>query len=285
MEGSIMELQAPVTRRSWRRTIITLLLAFTLGVGLPAASGGGPGHQWAGPKPTIVLVHGAFADASGWAGVIERLQKDDYPVIAPPNPLRGIIEDGEYLRSFLSTITGPVILVGHSYGGATITNAATGNPNVKALVYVSGYLPDEGETLTEAGALGGGSTDLGNHLIARPYPGAPEGDADLYIDPLFVHGLFAQDLSAKQAAVLAATQRPFTVRSINTPSGVPAWKTIPSWALIGNQDRSLSPIAEQFMAERAGATIVRIDASHLAFVSHPKEMTDLIKAAAEATAD
>jgi pimeloyl-ACP methyl ester carboxylesterase len=259
-------------------------------VGLPAASGGGPeaggsGHEGPASKPTVVLVHGAFADASGWAGVIERLQKDDYPVIAPPNPLRGIIEDAEYLRSFLSTIAGPVVLVGHSYGGATITNAATGNPNVKALVYVSGHIPDEGETLAEAGALGGGQTDLNNHLIERPYPGAPEGDVDLYIDPLFVHGLFAQDLSAKQAAVIAATQRPATARAFNTPSGVPAWKTIPSWALIGNQDRSLSPLAEQFMAERAGATIVRIDSSHLAFVSHPEEMTDLIKAAAEATVD
>lgn len=283
-----MKLYALATKRSRRRATIALLLAFTLGMGLPSAVGGSPragvsGERASDPKPTVVLVHGAFADASGWAGVIKRLEKDDYPVIAPPNPLRGIIEDAEYLRSFLSTITGPVVLVGHSYGGATITNAATGNPNVKALVYVSGHIPDEGETLAEAGALNGGKTDLNDHLIQRPYPGAPEGDVDLYIDPLFVHELFAQDLSAKQAAVLAATQRPATARAFNTPSEVPAWKTIPSWALIGNQDRSLSLIAEQYMAERAGATIVRIDSSHLAFVSHPKEMTDLITAAAEAT--
>jgi pimeloyl-ACP methyl ester carboxylesterase len=296
MKGFTMKLQAPGRVNpagiSWRRSLIVLIMAFTLGVGLPSAAGGGGmgggmggGHRHDDVLPTVVLVHGAFADASGWAGVIEELQKDGYPVIAPPNPLRGIHEDADYLRSFLTTISGPVILVGHSYAGATITNAATGNPNVEALVYLSAYLPAEGETLAEAGALGGGSTDLGNHLIERPYPGGPEGDVDLYVDPLFVHGLFAQDLSAREAAILAATQRPFTASALSTPSGVPAWLTIPSWAIIPTDDRSLSPIAEKAMAERAGATIVSIESSHVVMISHPKEVSDVIRTAAESTGD
>ena len=145
-------------------------------------------------KPTIVLVHGAFADSSGWNTVAGRLLGDGYPVIAFSNPLRGPIADAEYLRQFLSTIDGPVVLVGHSYGGAVITNAATGNPNVKSLVYVAAYAPAAGESVAAANALGGGHTDVIDHLVIRPFPGAAAGDADAYIDPAFFPTLFAQDL-------------------------------------------------------------------------------------------
>lgn len=159
------------------------------------------------PKPTIVLVHGAFADASGWSAVYKSLTDLGYPCYAPANPLRGVAADGDYLRSFVSTIEGPVVLVGHSYGGCVITNAGTGAPNVRALVYIAAYAPDEAETLSDAGTLGGGSTELTNHLIARPYPGAPDGDADGYIDPEHFHALFCADIDSELAAFMAASQR------------------------------------------------------------------------------
>ena len=186
----------PPTGRS-RPLRLTLALAgaaafAAVTVGLPARRDGGPSP--ARPKPTVVLVHGAFADASGWNDVTERLQKRGYTVLAAANPLRGLASDAEYVKSILSTIEGPIVLVGHSYGGAVITNAATGNPNVEALVYVAAYALDAGERLIDANALGGGHTDLADHLVIRPYPGAPEGDADGYIDPAFFHELFADDL-------------------------------------------------------------------------------------------
>jgi pimeloyl-ACP methyl ester carboxylesterase len=137
--------------------------------------------------PTIVLVHGAFADASGWSDVFHGLTARGYTAYAPANPLRGVFSDADYLRAFVATLDGPVILAGHSYGGCVITNASAGTSHVKGLVYVAAYAPDEGETLSDAGTLGGGSTDLTKHLVPRPYPGAPEGDADGYIDPAFFH--------------------------------------------------------------------------------------------------
>ncbi|MCY1021369.1 alpha/beta fold hydrolase [Pyxidicoccus sp. MSG2] len=231
-------------------------------------------------KPTIVLVHGAFADASGWADVIKRLQRQGYTAYAFSNPLRSIAGDAEYLRYFLSTLTGPIVLVGHSYGGAVITNAATGNPNVKALVYIASYALAEGETISQANALGGGHSELGEHLILRPFPGGGTTDADGYIDPAFFHELFAGDLREKDAAVAAASQRPAAASIFVTPSGPPAWQAIPSWYLVARDDKVIPPEAQRVMARRAGAHTFEIRSSHVAMVSHPAAVTELIVEAA-----
>lgn len=231
-------------------------------------------------KPTIVLVHGAFADSSGWQAVTEKLSSQGYPVIAFSNPLRGPISDADYLRLFLDTIEGPVVLVGHSYGGAVITNAATGDPDVKALVYVAAYAPAEGESVAAANALGGGHTDVTDHLVVRPFPGASEGDADAYIDPAWFHRLFAQDLPKKTTRFMAATQRPGALAALVSPSGPPAWESIPSWYLVAKQDRIIPPEAERAMAKRAGSTTVVIDSSHVAMMSHPGAVVSLIRKAA-----
>jgi pimeloyl-ACP methyl ester carboxylesterase len=233
-------------------------------------------------KPTIVLVHGAFADASGWQDVARGLRERGYPVYAPANPLRGVVADGEYLRAFLATIEGPVILAGHSYGGCVITNGSVGAPNVKALVYIAAYAPDEGETLSDAGTLGGGSTDLTKHLVLRPYPGAPAGDADGYIDPAFFRELFCADVDGELAAFMALSQRGVAVSGLVTPSGVPGWRALPSWYLVAANDATIPPPAERAMAARAGAHTVEIASSHVAMISHPAECTELILAAAGA---
>ena len=247
-------------------------------IGSAGPAAGAATHQAA--KPTVVLVHGAFADSSGWAAVSERLSASGYPVVAFSNPLRGPASDGQYLREFLSTITGDVVLVGHSYGGAVITNAATGNPHVKSLVYVAAYAPAEGESVAAANNLGGGHTTVTDHLVLRPYPGAPAGDADAYIDPAWFHRLFAQDLPARTASFMAAAQRPGALSALVTPSGEPAWKTIPSWFLVAKQDRIIPPEAERAMAKRAGSTTVTIDSSHVAMMSHPNVVIALIRSAA-----
>ncbi len=231
-------------------------------------------------KPTIVLVHGAFADASGWAAVGAGLQADGYPVLAFANPLRGVQYDSAYLRSFLDTIQGPIVLVGHSYGGAVITNAATGDPDIKSLVYIAAYALKAGESVQDANTLGGGHTDLGQHLIIRPFPGASPGDADGYIDPAFFRELFAQDLPRAVANTMAAGQRPAALAAFGTPSGEPAWKTIPSWYLVARQDHTIPPEAERVMAARAGARTVEVNSSHVAMISKPLAVLALIKQAA-----
>ena len=236
----------------------------------------------AASKPTIVLVHGAFADASGWSDVFQALTSRGYTVYAPANPLRGVAADGEYLRAFISTIEGPVVLAGHSYGGCVITNASAGVPTVKALVYIAAYAPDEGETLTDAGTLGGGSTDLTKHLLLRPYPGAAEGDADGYIDPEYFHELFCADVDAGLARFMALGQRGVAVSGLVTPSGVPGWRTIPTWYMVAANDATIQPEAERAMAARAGAHTVEVASSHVAMISHPQEVTELITAAADA---
>jgi pimeloyl-ACP methyl ester carboxylesterase len=230
--------------------------------------------------PTIVLVHGAFADASGWNDVIARLQADGYPVYAPANPLRGMPTDGPYIRDFLNTIEGPVVAVGHSYGGAVITNAAAGLDNVKALVYIAAFAPDEGETVATAGALGGSTANLLEVVDIRPFPDAGEGNGDAYLKLEVFHQVFCQDLPAEQAAVMGAAQRGGALAAFVIPSGPAAWKAIPSWYLVASQDHTIDPAAERVMAERAGATTVEIDSSHVAMVSHPAEVADLIRQAA-----
>ena len=232
-------------------------------------------------SPTVVLIHGAFADASGWGGVITRLAAAGYTSYAPANPLRSVSGDAAYVRSFLSTIEGDVVLVGHSYGGAVITNAAVGADNVKALVYIAAFALDEGESAGAGTALGsdGPPPDLTQVVDIRPFPDAGEGNGDAYLKVEIFPQAFCQDLPAELAAVMAVTQRPGTLSSLTAPSGVPAWKTLPSWYLVASSDRVIPPAAERIMASRAGATTVEVESSHVAMISHPDEVTDLILAA------
>ncbi|MGA7147408.1 MAG: alpha/beta hydrolase [Microbacterium sp.] len=228
------------------------------------------------PKPTVVLVHGAFADSSGWSLVSIALQAKGYPVIAFSNPLRGPLSDGEYLRQFLSTISGPIVLVGHSYGGAVITNAATGNPNIKSLVYIAAYALAEGESVQAANALGGGHTEVINHLVLRPFPGAAAQDGDAYIDSAFFPQLFAQDLPKVVAQNMAGSQRPGALASLVTPSGPAAWESIPSWYMVASNDRIIPPEAERAMAARANAKTVEVNSSHVPMISQPLKVISLI---------
>jgi len=243
----------------------------------------------ANSSQTIVLVHGAWADGSSWNGVISRLQADGYTVWAVPNPLRGLSSDAAYVASILNTITSPIILVAHSYGGAVITNAATGNPNVKALVYIDGFAPDEGETGFQLLGMppppGQSASCVSVDVLKSvPYPGAQNGDVDLYIKPEVYPSCFANTLPAKQAAVLAASQRPITFSAGVEPSGIPAWKTIPSWYLVGTLDNVIPPYLQIFMAERANAHIVQVKAPHPSMITDPNAVANLIETAAQAVA-
>jgi pimeloyl-ACP methyl ester carboxylesterase len=275
-------------RRITRPTTLIAALATALLALSPVAGSTSPasthgaqgGYPDTGPKPTIVLVHGAFADSSGWEAVADRLTDRGYPVLAFSNPLRGPVADGEYLRQFINTIPGPIVLVGHSYGGAVITNAATGDPDVEALVYVAAYAPAEGESVAAANQLGGGHTVVTDHLVIRPFPGAPANDADAYIDPAWFHRLFAQDLPRDKARFMAASQRPGALGALLIPSGAPAWTDIPSWYIVANQDRIIPPEAERAMAERAGATTVQVNSSHVVMMTQPGIVTRVILEAA-----
>lgn len=235
-------------------------------------------------KPTIVLVHGAWADGSSWDAVTRALQQQGYQVLVPPNTLRGVSDDAAYLASFLAQRTsGPVVLVGHSYGGVVITNAATGGGDVRALVYVNAFMPDEGENVV--GILDGSGSAL---AVADPttvldlagYPGAPEGAADAFLKPQTVHESFAQDLSEADRWTIVASQRPISLVANIEPSGVPAWKTLPSWAVIGTDDRVIPVAVLRHFAERAGSTVSELSASHVSMVSHPDAAVDAILAAA-----
>jgi pimeloyl-ACP methyl ester carboxylesterase len=239
-------------------------------------------------KPTVVLVHGAWGDATAWDGVIRRLHADGYTVIAPANPLRGLASDAAYIASVLDTVPGPVVLVGHSYGGAVITNAATGKANIKALVYIAAFAPEEGEDTGAAIARNPGSLIVppglpGATTTGRPYP-LPGGGVgiDVYINADRFREIFVGDVPEETAAVMAAAQRPASVALLQEKSGVPAWKTIPSWALVATGDNTIGTANVRFMAERAGARIVEVDASHAALVSRPAEVADLIRTAAGA---
>jgi pimeloyl-ACP methyl ester carboxylesterase len=230
-------------------------------------------------KPTIVLVHGGWADASSWNPVAARLQRDGYTVVAPADPLRGVKPDSEYLKSVLASISGPTVVVGHSYGGFVMTDAATGDPNVKALVYIAAFAPEEGETLGEVEARHPGSEAGGPNVILRPYPGG----IDVYINPVDFHRVFCADLPASEAALMGATQRPIAAAALTEPSSAPAWKTIPSWYMVASQDHAIPPVTERFMGKRAHAVTVEVKSSHVAMLSHPEATTKLILAAARAT--
>src|SRR5215216_3441524 len=226
---------------------------------------------------TVVFVHGAFADASGWNGVIERLQADGVQVTAPPNPLRGIAIDYAYIASFLDQIPGPVLAVGHSYGGAVITNAATNANNVVGLVYVAAFAPDEGETLADIESDSKDSV-LNTALVPLHYPNGQgaETAVELAIDPAQFHDAFAADLPAEQTAVMAATQRPIAELAFPEPSGVPAWKNLPSWAVVATGDKTVGSDVVRSMAERAGATITEVEGSHVIMISKPQIVTEVI---------
>ncbi|WP_159803266.1 alpha/beta fold hydrolase [Arthrobacter zhaoguopingii] len=257
--------------------IAAAVIAAPAAASLPATSG----HDE--QKPTLVFVHGAFADSSGWAEVAGRYLDAGYPVHAVSNPLRGIQYDSAYLKSYLATIKGPVVLIGHSYGGAVITNAATGNPNVEALVYIAAYALDGKETVQAANTLGGGQTEVTNHLVIRPFPGAQEGDADAYIDPAHFARLFAQDLPKQVTDFMGVSQRPGALASLVTPSGAPAWKEIPSWYMVARNDNIIPPEAQRVMADRAGATTVEVKSSHVPMMSRPSKVVDLIDRAIDGT--
>jgi pimeloyl-ACP methyl ester carboxylesterase len=273
-------------RRSGRTRLVAAVLAVVALLGPLWVSGSAsadPSHR-AEPRPTIVLVHGDWADGSSWNGVTERLQRRGYTVVAPPNPLRGPSSDAAYLASFLQTIPGPIVLVAHSYGGFVITNAATGNPDIEALVYIDAFIPDAGQT---AGELAVGScVDPATAVDAVPVPG---GVVDLYLR----HGAnppypgysecFANGVDRRQAALLFAAQRPAALDQFGEPSGPPAWETIPAWSLIGTADRVITPAQQRAMSTRAGAHISTVDAGHLSLVTRPHDVARLIETAADAT--
>ncbi len=233
---------------------------------------------------TIVLVHGAWADGSSWNGVTPHLLADGYTVRVPPNLLRSLTNDAANVTSFLSTISGPIVLVGHSYGGGVITNAATGNSNVKALVYVDAFAPEEGETIFPlAGADSALAGDPQTLFDFVPYPGAPQGDADLFLKQNVFTDKFANGVQPATVALLYAAQRPWAFSAGGIPSGAPAWKTIPSWWALGTADNIITPASQRSMAERAKAKITEVDAGHLSMVSHPEVILEVIRRAASET--
>ena len=231
-------------------------------------------------KPTVVLVHGAFADASSWNGVIQRLEKDGYPVVAAANPLRSVRGDADSVASLIDSIKTPVVLVGHSYGGSVISEAAAGKANVQALVYVAAFAPETGETAIGLSGKFPGST-LGPTLA--PPVSTSGGGKDLYIQQAKFPDQFAADVPKGEAKLMAATQRPIAEAALGEASTEPAWKTIPSWFVYGDKDRNIPPQALAFMAERAHSkqTVVVKGASHVVMVSNPAAVAKLIETAAQ----
>ena len=273
----------PATDRFAASITSSPFLASLLAVVLASASALIPSFASAGEagaaKPTVVLIHGAFADSSSWNTVSARLLVKGYTVIAVANPLRSVKGDGEYVGSLLDSIHGPVILVGHSYGGNVITVAASGKSNVKALVYVSGVAPDVGESAATLSGKFPGST-LGPTL-AVPVVLA-DGSKDLYIQQNKYHDQFAADVSSAEAKLMATTQRPITEAALNEPAASAAWKSIPSWFLYGSKDKNIPPAVHSFMAKRAGAreTVEVEGASHVVMITHPDVLVKLIDHAA-----
>jgi pimeloyl-ACP methyl ester carboxylesterase len=280
----VTEKSARPRRRSF---LIASVLALVVGLFALGAGGAAGANSQAGqsPRPTIVLVHGDWADGSSWTSVIKRLQDRGFTVVAPPNTLRGPSQDAPYLASYLQTIPGPIVLVAHSYGGFVITNAATGNPNVTALVYIDAFAPDENETALD---LVGPTTSCVNDdgaFNAVPF----SGGLDLYLhweaDPPYAgfRECFANGVDEQTARLLAAGQRPASAAQFDDPSGVPAWKTIPSWALLGTRDHVIPPALQEAMYERADARITRVRAGHLTPITRPGAVVRVILSAVEAT--
>jgi len=227
-------------------------------------------------KPTVVLVHGAFADSSSWAGVIQRLQAAGVEVIAATNPLRGVKHDSDYVASRINQVPGPVLAVGHSYGGAVIGNAATEAKNVVGLVFVAAFAPDEGEVLGQVAATSKDAV-LSSALVPLQYPGADGKQAiEFALNPAVAGEAFAADVPAEQGAVIAAIQRPVAELAFSEPSGAPAWKKLPSWAIIPTEDRAAGTDLLRSMAARAGSRVTELKGSHVIMVSQPQVVTDVI---------
>jgi pimeloyl-ACP methyl ester carboxylesterase len=258
-----------------------IFVALVMGVATTLAMSASAQMSKPAQKPVIVLVHGAFADASSWNGVVNVLKKDGYFVIAAANPLRGAKSDGAYIGSLVSDLKTPVVLVGHSYGGNVITEAANGRSNVKALVYVSAFAPETGETLGELTGKFPGST-LGQALA--PAADLADGGKDLYIQQDKFHAQFAADVPTAEATLMAATQRPLLQAALEEKAGAAAWKNLPSWWIYGDADKNIPPQAMAFMAKRAAAKDVEVvkGASHVVMVSHPDAVARLIEKAAAA---
>ncbi len=293
----------PPRRITSRGVAMTLLAALLLAVGVFAATSGAGaraatthprtaasrhrrGRRARVTKPTIVLVHGAWANTSSWDGVIQRLNAAGYTAYAPVNPLQSLKGDSETIADFLQTIKGPIVLVGHSYGGMVITNAAYGNPNVKALVYVDAFAPAQGENALHLDGLAPGSVLSGppaQTFTPVSYPGAPAGDAIEYLQKAAFEQGFANGLPAKEAATLWATQAAPVQSSLTDPSGPPAWKTIPSWYVLGTADHAIPPAVQLYMAQRIHAHITKVDADHLSMIEAPGVVTNVIEQAANAT--
>ncbi|BCL33179.1 alpha/beta fold hydrolase [Streptomyces aurantiacus] len=248
------------------------LLGATTAPGVAMATGGRSDDS---AKPTVVLVHGAWADSSSWAPVMERLRKDGYPVRAIANPLQGLTGDSAYVSSYLAAIDGPVVLVGHSYGGAVITNAAASDPDVKALVYIAGFIPAKGETVGELAARSSPPIPL----ISTQVPAG----TDVSIDPGHFREAFAADVDRTTAADLAAAQRPANTRAVSDASVEEAFRTVPSWSLITRQDHAIAPDLQRFMSERAGSHTEEVNASHAVMISRPGTVTHVIEDAARST--
>lgn len=265
-----------------RRSGIHLLLIAALSLGVIPITSLGTTLKPASAqdnKPTVVLVHGAFAESSSWNGVLTKLIAKGYPVIAAANPLRGVKSDADYVASILKGIEGPIVLVGHSYGGAVITNAVNGNKNVKALVYVAAFASDAGETAVQLSGRYPGST-LGSTLA--PPVALPDGGKDFYIQQSKFHAQFAEDVSIADAKLMAGTQRPIAEAALNEASGTPAWKSTPSWFIYGTRDLNIPAAVHAFMAKRANSKemIAVQGASHVVMISHPDAVAKLIEQAA-----
>lgn len=278
-------MRKPIRRRYAAVSALFATLLMTLFLSSAPSSAEGPAARSAraaesGTKPTIVLVHGGWADSSGWNAEIAAFQREGYPVIAPANPLRGLSSDAAYLRSVLQTIDGPIVLVGHSYGGAVISNAAVGVPNVEALVYIAAFAPDAGESLAQLVTKYPGTQITPDALTERPYPLADGGQGvDLYLKPAVFREAFAGDLPRKVTDLMQATQRPFSVAAFGEPSAEPAWKTVSSWYLVATADHAIPPAAQEFMARRGNATVARVKASHVPMQSQPDATIQIIRQA------
>lgn len=264
---------------------VATVLVTGLGIAGLAASGASASspEKEAVAKPTIVLIHGAFADASGWNGVVSKLQSMGYPTVAPANPLRGLPSDTAYIKSVIAQIDGPIILVGHSYGGMVMTNAALDDPDVKGLVYVAAFAPAEGDSVGGLSNMFPGTMLTPANLVIRDYPTTDPNvlGKEAYINPTVFREVFAGDLSSKTAATMAATQRPAELASLGQPSGPPAWATIPSWFIVSKNDNAIPAEVQRFMANRAHAVkTVELRASHVAMISQPGAVTALIVQAA-----
>lgn len=268
-------------------TVATGFAAAMRAIGLSAALVvGGHTSAWSADtpptvssKPTVVLVHGAFAESASWDGVVSRLQAKGYTVVAAANPLRSVQGDAKYVASVVDSIPGTVVLVGHSYGGQVIANVNAAKKNIKALVFVAGFAPEAGESAEALSGKFPGST-LGPTLA--PPVALPDGGVDLYIDQAKFHAQFAADLPRSQTALMAAGQRPITQAALKEASGPPTWKTIPSWFVYGGRDKNIPPALQPFMAKRASAkkSIEVPGASHVVMTSHPAVVAKLIEEAA-----